>query len=133
MGGPMGVELQMLAFAGILGLVQLFAGAHLATMQRGVKWNLSSRDDNPPPLKGMAGRVDRSFRNFMETFPIFIVGIFIVVITAKAGSLSFWGAQIYFYARLIYFFVYAAGIVGLRTLVWGVSVIGLILVYASLL
>ncbi|KYG66149.1 hypothetical protein AZI86_03550 [Bdellovibrio bacteriovorus] len=127
------VEIQMLIFASILGLVQLLAAAHLSTMQRGLKWNLSSRESSRPPLTGMAGRVDRSYRNFMETFPIFIVAIFAVLFLQKGTSLSYWGSQLYFYSRVLYFFVYAAGITGLRTLIWGASLIGLVMVLCSLL
>jgi uncharacterized MAPEG superfamily protein len=43
------------------------------------------------------------------------------------------GAQLFFWARLVYAFVYLAGIPWLRTGVWTVSVIGLILIFAQLL
>lgn len=129
----MTTEVQMLVFAAILGLIQLLTGAQLSTMQRGVKWNLSSRESSTPPLSGMAGRVDRSFKNFMETFPIFIVAVLAVVVSQKTSSLSYWGAQVYLICRVIYFFVYAAGITGVRTVVWGGSLIGLVMVLCSLL
>jgi uncharacterized MAPEG superfamily protein len=129
----MQIELQMLVFASILGLVQLMIAAQMATAQRGVKWNLSSRESTPAPLTGAAGRVDRGFKNFMETFPIFIVAVFVVYATQKSSALSAWGAQIYFYARVVHFLVYAAGITVVRTIVWCVSALGLALVFASLL
>lgn len=128
----MAIEIQMLVYAAVLGLVQLLTGAHLATLQRGIKWNLSSREEPAPPLTGMAGRVDRSFRNFMETFPIFIAAVGAVVLMQKTSSFSYWGAQLYFYSRVVYFVVYAAGIVGVRTLAWGTGLIGLCLVLGSL-
>jgi uncharacterized MAPEG superfamily protein len=43
------------------------------------------------------------------------------------------GAQLFFWARLAYAFVYLAGIPWLRTAVWTVSVIGLILIFVQLL
>ena len=35
------------------------------------------------------------------------------------------GARLFFYARLVYFLLYLAGVTHLRTLAWVVSVIGL--------
>lgn len=43
------------------------------------------------------------------------------------------GAQIFFWARLAYAFVYLAGIPWLRTGVWTVSVVGMALVFFALL
>jgi len=39
------------------------------------------------------------------------------------------GAQVYLYARLLYVPLYAFGIVGLRTVVWVASFVGLFLVF----
>jgi uncharacterized MAPEG superfamily protein len=43
------------------------------------------------------------------------------------------GAQIYFWARLIYVPVYAAGIPVVRTLIWAVSIAGLVMVLLAAL
>jgi uncharacterized MAPEG superfamily protein len=43
-----------------------------------------------------------------------------------------WGAHLYFWARLAYLPVYAAGITGLRTLVWVISMAGIGLVWIGL-
>ena len=48
-------------------------------------------------------------------------------IAGKAPQAAF-GATIFFWARLVYWPVYLAGIVYLRTAIWGVSIIGLILI-----
>ena len=42
------------------------------------------------------------------------------------------GAQLFFWARLVYAVVYLIGIPWLRTGVWTVSVIGMILIFAQL-
>ena len=67
----MPVEIQMLAWGILLGVAQLFLAAALMTRQRGLEWNASARDGDPPPLTGVAARADRAFRNFLETFPFF--------------------------------------------------------------
>lgn len=125
-------ELKMLFYSAILGIIQLLIAASLATSQRGVKWNLSPRDEKQPELTGVAGRMDRAFKNFMETFPFFITAILIVQITQMQSSASTYGAMIYFWARLVYVPLYAAGIPVVRTLVWSLAFIGIIMVMTAL-
>lgn len=127
------IELKMLLYSAILGIVQLLVVASLSTSQRGVKWNLSPRDQKVPELTGVAGRLERAFKNFMETFPFFIAAILMVQITEMQSSSSMMGAYLYFWARLVYVPLYAAGIPGVRTLVWVISFIGLLMVLAALI
>jgi uncharacterized MAPEG superfamily protein len=126
------IELKMLFYSALLGIVQLLIATHLSTMQRGVKWNLSPRDEKVPELTGVAGRMDRAFKNFMETFPFFIVAIIIVQITQMQSSSSSIGAMLYFWTRLLYVPLYAAGIPGVRTFIWVISFIGIVMVLGSL-
>lgn len=128
------IELKMLLYSIILGLVQLMAAAQTATKQKGMAWNLSPRDQdkNGPELTGLAGRLDRAFKNFMQTFPFFVAAILIVQITTLANGVSNTGAQIYFWARVVYLPLYAFGIPGVRTAVWLISMIGLIMVLSAL-
>ena len=67
----MTVELKMLTLSVVLGIVQIVAASHAASLQRGYQWTASSRDEKVPPLQGVAGRLDRALRNFLETFPLF--------------------------------------------------------------
>lgn len=122
----MTIELQMLAWAVLLGLAHLLAAATLGTMQRGLKWNAGARDGEPKPLAGVAARVDRAFRNFLETFPFFAVAVLAVAITGRGNADSALGAQLYLWARLAYVPIYAAGIPYLRTAVWVVSLVGIV-------
>ena len=122
----MSIELKMLAWSIILGLVHVLIAATLATQQRGVKWNASARDGVPLPLTGVAARVGRASHNFLETFAFFAAAVLAVVVAQKTSPATALGAQIYFWARLAYLPVYAAGIPYLRTLIWAVSLWGLL-------
>lgn len=128
----MSIELKMLVWSIVLGLVHIALAATLGTMQRGLKWNVSARDGIPEPLIGIAARLDRASRNFLETFVFFAVAVLAVLLTEKADAQTALGAQIYFWARLAYLPIYAAGISYLRTLVWAVSLAGLVMVLAGL-
>src|SRR5438552_2008837 len=100
----------MLTFSAVLGLAQLFAAAGGSTMQRGTKWNFSPRDQKVSELTGVAGRLDRAFKNFLETFGFFVAAVLVVVFANSGTSTSALGAQIYLFARLVYLGIYVAGI-----------------------
>ena len=129
----MTIELKMLTWSIVLGLVQILIFATLTTRQRGLKWNVSARDGVAVPLTGVAARVERASRNFLETFAFFAAAVLTVVVAQKTSPETALGAQIYFWARLVYLPVYAAGIPYLRTLIWAVSLAGLVLVAWPLL
>jgi len=128
----MPIEIQMLAWSIALGLAHVLVGAGLMTGQRGLKWNASARDGEARPLTGVAARMDRALRNFLETFPFFAAAVLAVVLTDQTGSDTALGAQLYFWARLAYLPIYAAGVPYLRSLVWVVSLWGLLQVLWAL-
>ena len=128
----MSLEIQMLAWSIALGLVHVLLGAALMTMQRGLKWNAGARDGEAKPLTGVAARLDRASRNFLETCPFFAAAVLAVVVTDRMSADTALGAQVYFWARLAYLPIYAAGIPYLRTLVWAVSLWGLLQVLWAL-
>src|SRR4051812_23597740 len=120
----MNTEVTMLAFACLLGLVQLLAAAHMSTSQRGFKWNLSARDEKRADLTGVAGRLDRAFKNFMETFVFFAAAVLMVTEMKTGNATTALGAQIYLVGRVVYVPVYAIGTPVLRTIVWFASTVG---------
>jgi hypothetical protein len=121
-------EIQMLCWSVVLGLVQLVLATAMATKDQGLPYNVSPRDVPPPPVSKLTARFQRAFGNFRETFVYFAVAVLVVTLTSRANSVSALGTQIYFWARLIYVPVYAAGIPVLRTVTWGASIAGLIMV-----
>lgn len=129
----MGIELKFLVWAVVLGFVQLLLADVLATAQRGTKWNVGPRDGEPRPLTGAAGRAERAFRNFLETFAFFAAAVLAVVAAGRADAWTALGVQLYLWARLVYVPLYLAGIPYLRSLAWVVSVGGIALLLWSLL
>jgi uncharacterized MAPEG superfamily protein len=121
-------ETTMLLWSAILGLVQLLVATTLATKDQGLAYNLSPRDAAPPPVSLLSARLLRAFKNFQETFALFAAAIIIVTLAGRQDATSALGAQLYFWARLIYVPIYASGITVVRTLVWGVSLAGLVMV-----
>jgi uncharacterized MAPEG superfamily protein len=128
----MTIELRMLALSIALGLAHILIAATFATRQRGLTWNVGPRDGVPVPLTGMAGRLDRASNNFLETFVFFAAAVLMLVFLQKGNEHSALGAQIYFWARVAYLTIYAAGIPFVRTLVWAAALVGLLFVVAAL-
>ena len=128
----MGTELQMLAWSMALALVLLVLAVLAAISQRGIPWALGPRDGTPATLTGLAGRLDRSFRNMIETFPLFAAAVLAVVLTHHTSENTALGAQLYFWGRVAYVPGYLLGVPMVRTLIWGVSMAGVVLVLAGL-
>jgi uncharacterized MAPEG superfamily protein len=128
----MSMELKMLAWAVVLGLVQIALAAALATGQRGFAWGVGARDGTPDPVTPLAARLNRASANFLETFPLFAAAVLAVVAAGVADERTALGAQLYFWARVAYLPAYAAGIPYVRTLAWTVSIVGLLFVLRAL-
>lgn len=122
----MAVELKYLGWSVYLGLVYIFLAAGLATRLRGLQWNAGNRDGDSKPLTGAAARANRASANFLETFPFFAVAVLALVHEKLNTPHTALGAQLYFWARALYLPVYVAGIPYVRTLIWAVSLWGLL-------
>lgn len=123
----------MLTLSVVLGIVQIIAASHAASLQRGYRWTASARDQDPSPLRGVAGRLDRALRNFMETFPLFAAVVLAAHVSDTHNALTLWGAQLYFWARVVYLPLYTAGVPLIRSLVWNVAMVGIFLLVVALL
>ena len=122
------VELKMLLWSAVLGIVQLLIATTLAVKDQGLPYSTSPRDTPAPAVKLVTGRVLRAFHNFRETFVYFAVAVILVTLLNKTSATTGLGAQLYFWARLAYIPIYAAGIPFARTAIWTVSIIGLAMV-----
>jgi uncharacterized MAPEG superfamily protein len=129
----MSVELKMLVWSIVLGLLQIAIAATLSTGQRGLGWGVGARDEVAVPLKPLAARLGRAASNFLETFAFFAAAVLVVTATGKGNDQTALGAQIYFWARVLYVPAYAAGIAYVRTAIWAASIVGLVGVLSALL
>jgi uncharacterized MAPEG superfamily protein len=123
-------ELWSLLVAAALGIVHLSAASFAFKAQVGNRYTVGPRDEGRQPI-GVAGRLHRAQANFMETFPIFLVCVFIVHATHSGGDLSRWGCVLYLVGRCLFLPLYAFGVPWLRTLCWNAATLGLVLVGAA--
>jgi uncharacterized MAPEG superfamily protein len=124
-------ELMWLLWAVALALVQTLVAVTGAFLQVGLPPLVGNRE-NFPALAGWAGRADRAHRNMLQNLVLFTALVLVAVVAGKTNSATLLGAQLFFWARLAYAFVYLAGIPWLRTAVWGVSIAGLVVIFCQL-
>jgi len=120
----------LLAGAMVWGLVQMLWSSTMARFEQGFDWGMGPRDE-PRAITGKAARLDRAYRNFLETFPIFAAAMLAAIVTGSVGALALWGAHLYLWSRIAYTILYLLGVPVLRTVVWIVSVAGICMVIAA--
>jgi uncharacterized MAPEG superfamily protein len=125
-------EFIVLAFTLMLAIVQIGWAASARTAELGMKWNAGPRDGEAPPPGRLAGRLARAQANLFETLPIFAAAVIMAHIAGKDGQLTLIGTHLYFFGRLVYLPLYAFGVSYIRSLVWTVAALGLVLVIAAL-
>jgi len=128
----MSFELTTLAVATVWGFLQLVAAAQAANVQYGLKWAASPRDTEMPPLRPLPGRLNRNFRNYMETFPFFAAAILAVQAAGVHNALTWWGSIAYIAGRFVYTALYVCGVPLIRSLFWNVAAFGMLAVLAAL-
>ncbi|MBV8977656.1 MAG: MAPEG family protein [Alphaproteobacteria bacterium] len=122
----------MLFCAIALGLVQLLLAVLASLGARGMPWALGPRDDPGAGLGNIGGRLDRAFRNFLETFGFFAAAVLLAHALDRSNAHSALGAQIYVWARLLYVPAYVIAIPFLRTLIWAASLAGIVMVLSAI-
>jgi len=119
-------EITVLGWSVLLLLVQVILQA-ASSAELGPAYLFSPRDEQREPANLAARRLKRALDNLLETYPAFVALVLALTISGKAGGLGATGAWVYLGARVVYVVFYAAGIPVVRTLVWLVSVVGLVL------
>lgn len=125
-------ELQMLFCAIALGIVQLLIAVLASVGARGMPWAAGPRDDPGAPIGKMGGRLERAYRNFLETFALFAAAVLLAHALDKTTANSALGAQIYLWARVLYIPAYVFAIPFLRTLIWVASLVGIVMVMSAI-
>lgn len=118
-------ELWIAVYAAVLGIVMVLLPPSLAYSRKGyMQWNAGPRD-TPFDMGPHADRMKRAFSNFMETYAFFVVFVVALALAHKSSPISVYGAWTYLGARIVYIPLYAFGVVGIRSLVWAVSLLGI--------
>jgi uncharacterized MAPEG superfamily protein len=128
----MSVDLVMLVWSVALTVVQTVVLALGAIQQVGLPM-LAGNRENMPALVGWVDRASRAHRNMLESLVLFAALVLVAHVSGKANAMTAVGAQLFFWARLVYAIVYIVGVPWLRTAVWAVGLAGLILIFLQLI
>ena len=94
--------------------------------------NLGNRD-HMRPLTAVGERAERALENMHEALPVFLALALMNMIVGTAAGTAITGATVFLFARVAYVGIYMAGVPVVRTLVWAVGWVGLVMMIAPLL
>jgi uncharacterized MAPEG superfamily protein len=120
------------ALSVVLLVVHILLHSSMTTRELGRDWNAGPRDEDRKPTSVLAGRAKRASANFRETYPAFIVLVLGLAIAGDWGNLGLIGALVWFAARIVYIPLYLKGIPYVRSLVWLVAMVGLLMMAVAI-
>lgn len=120
-------ELGYLVWSVVVLLVHIVVQATATTLSLGLPYAASNQDEQRRPDSAMINRITRALKNYLETYPAFIALSLLIAVTGTSTETTVMGAMIWFWARIVYALVYTFGIPYVRTVVWFVSIIGLVM------
>ncbi|CAD7042621.1 membrane protein [Pseudorhizobium endolithicum] len=123
----------LLVLSVILLLFHILLQGFLATRELGSAWNAGPRDEERQPKNAAAGRARRASSNYQETYPAFIGLLLGLAFFGDPSGVGVAGAWTWLIARIVYIPLYLAGIPYIRSLAWLVSIVGLVVMMATLL
>lgn len=121
----MTMELHILVYAALLALAQLILFAIPGAAQLGLGYTVGPRDD-ARDVTGIAGRLQRAYRNHLETLPLFAIAVVVLVIAGKTTPMTALAAQVYLAARILYIPAYVSGLPWLRSVIWAVAMLAIV-------
>ncbi len=122
-------ELTCLELSVLLWVAHVLTQAVTGRAEFGDAYLFSPRDKQLS-AKGVAcGRATRALANYVENLGPFVAMALALIATGHAGGL---GATIWIVARILYLPIYMMGVIYVRTALWGISVIGLLMMLARL-
>jgi uncharacterized MAPEG superfamily protein len=88
--------------------------------------------DKVDDCSGFPARTDRAAKNMLENMVLFTALVLAASVGGVANPQVEIGARIFFWARIAYIPIYMIGIPVARTAVWAISVIGMGMIFASI-
>jgi uncharacterized MAPEG superfamily protein len=129
----MTLVMQLLVWSVVLLIVYIGFQGGLAAPIRGLRYNAGPRDDGQAALGKYPGRAQRALDNFKETYPAFVALALALSFTSRATGIGALGAELWFAGRVAYLPLYLFGVPWLRSLAYGVTLAGLVMMFIRLL
>ena len=127
----MSLELTLLLWSVVLAGLYVGAQSIFYRIEYGVIYAGSARDNERAPKNLLTARAEKALRNFLETYAVFIALVVVIELGGRSDGLTVWGSQLYFWARVAYLPAYLSAIPFLRSGIWMISAIGLVLMFVG--
>ena len=132
MNNEIPIELSLLIWTAALTILQMLVSALGSISQIGLT-TLAGNRDNLTETTGWASRAQRAHRNILESIAVFAILVMSAHHLNISNDMTVLGAQLFFWGRVAFSIIYIAGIPWVRTAAWGVSLVGLILIFLQLI
>jgi uncharacterized MAPEG superfamily protein len=128
----MTADLTYLVWAVALTIVQLLVAIVGATTQFALPVLVGNREIAVEG-RGWVGRAQRAHRNMLESLVLFATLVLVAHVAGKANAMTALGAAVFFYGRLAYAVIYWFGIPWVRSVVFFITMAGLVLILLQLI
>ena len=126
-------ELTCLELSVALWLVHVLIQATVGNLELPFGYLFTSRD-KPAAASGLLfGRATRALANYVENFTPFAAVALALMVTQRTGGSGAVGATIWILARIVYIPLYLFGVMYARTLIWALSIVGLVMMLSRLI
>lgn len=122
-------ELTCLELSVVIWLAHVFVQAGIANAVIGTPYLAGSRDKKIEVGGVYYPRATRALANYVENYGPFIAADLGLIVTQHTGGM---GATIWVLARIAYLPLYMLGVPYVRSLSWGVAIVGLVMMLARL-
>ena len=126
----MSIELTLLIWSAALAAAYVIVQSTVYRLDYGIQHAATPRDNEREPNKWTA-RGNKALRNFLETYGIFIALAIATEIAGRSDALTQWGSQIWFWMRVLYLPAYFIEVPFLRSSIWFISAIGLVVLFVG--
>ena len=128
----MPIELKYLVASALLFILMIGAQALMGIVYQGIVPLVGSRDSLKDDTV-LIGRAKRANQNMIEAMVLFTPLVLVAAQTNNLNATTALGAALFFWGRAAFAPLYWMGVAWLRTIVWFVSVIGLLMILSQIL
>jgi uncharacterized MAPEG superfamily protein len=126
-------ELTCLELSVVLWLVHVLVQGAIGNVVMPAGYLATARD-KPAEARGVFyGRSCRALANYLENFTAFVAVALALIATQRTGGAGAIGATIWILARIVYLPIYVFGIIYVRSALWVISIIGLVMMLGRLI
>ena len=129
---PLTVELRLLVYSVALLIACVAIQASAGLFAQGLPAMAGSRDNLPAP-KTFQARTKRLVDNHREGLAMFAPLVLVAALMNLSNEWTVLAARLFFYSRLAHAIVYLLGVAWIRAGLWGIGMVGTLMMLLSLL